>query len=114
MLPLSGFREPSGWGHRPRGERPIPPFRRDREQSTLRWPAHPPLPIGSDHWHTYDRLLDEDDDLAGVIEPPSRDHARASVTARAVEVESGDLAAAGWADAVGLGPGLLILDGLVA
>ncbi len=80
-----------------------------------RWPAHraararapesPPL-------HAY--LLDADDDLAEELDIRTRFAARQLATVRVLEADTGACELESWLAVVGHGPGLLILDGLVA
>jgi CRP-like cAMP-binding protein len=79
---------------------------------TSRWaasaapaPQSPPL---------YAYLLDVDDDLAEELDGRTRFAARQIATARILEAETGDCDLESWLSVVGSGPGLLILDGLVA
>ncbi len=73
--------------------------------SPARSPASPPL-------HAY--LLDADDELAAELDLRERFTARQHVTARVLEAEAGGCDLQPWLAVVGHGPGLLILDGLVA
>ena len=68
-------------------------------------PASPPL-------FTY--LLDVDDDLAEELDIRMRFAARQLATARVLEAETGECELESWFATVGRGPGLLILDGLIA
>jgi CRP/FNR family transcriptional regulator, cyclic AMP receptor protein len=70
-----------------------------------RAPESPPL-------HAY--LLDADDDLAEDLDIRIRFAARQVATARVLEADTGECDLESWFAAVGNGPGLLILDGLVA
>jgi CRP/FNR family transcriptional regulator, cyclic AMP receptor protein len=62
----------------------------------------------------YAYLLDEDDDLADEFDIRTRLAARQLATARVLHAVVGEYDLAPLFDAVGLGPGLLILDGVVA
>src|SRR5277367_6832851 len=70
-----------------------------------RAPESPPL---------YAYLLDADDDLAEDLDIRTRFAARQVATARVLEADTGECDLESWFAAVGHGPGLLILDGLVA
>ena len=59
-------------------------------------------------------LLDADDDLAQELDVRMRLAARQRTTARLLEFEDGDCDLGPWLAAVARGPGLLIIDGLVA
>ena len=59
-------------------------------------------------------LLDADDDLAEGFDVRTRLALRQTVTARVLDAATGACELDAWFDAVGQGPGLLILDGLVA
>jgi len=62
----------------------------------------------------YIYVLDEDSDLADEFDIRTRLAARQLATARVLRARVGEHDLAPWFDAVGLGPGLLILDGVVA
>jgi CRP/FNR family transcriptional regulator, cyclic AMP receptor protein len=62
----------------------------------------------------YAYLLDADDDLAEELDIRMRFAARQVATARVLEADTGECDLGSWFAAVGRGPGLLILDGLVA
>jgi CRP-like cAMP-binding protein len=70
-----------------------------------RRPASPPL---------FGYLLDLDDDLAGELELRMRLSARQHATARILHADAGECELHSWFKAVGDGPGLLVLDGLIA
>lgn len=85
------------------------------------------LRLGSSQWHgrapdakrpesppLYAYLLDADDDLAEELDIRMRFAARQLATARVLDAETGECELESWFAAVGNGPGLLILDGLVA
>ena len=59
-------------------------------------------------------VLDADDDLAEEFDSRARFAAREVATARLLHTEIGERDLQPWLDAVGHGPGLLILDGLMA
>ncbi|HEY4452099.1 MAG TPA: helix-turn-helix domain-containing protein [Solirubrobacteraceae bacterium] len=79
--------------------------RRAGRSSPARPTASPPL-------HAY--LLDADDDLAGELDLRERPTARQHVTARVLEAQAGGCDLQPWLAVVGNGPGLLLLDGLLA
>jgi CRP/FNR family transcriptional regulator, cyclic AMP receptor protein len=58
-------------------------------------------------------VLDADDDLAEEFDPRARFAAREVATARMLHAEPGDCDLQPWFDAVGPGPGLLVLEGLM-
>jgi CRP-like cAMP-binding protein len=68
-------------------------------------PESPPLRV---------YLLDVDDDLAEELDIRARFAARQLATAKVLEAETGACALESWLTVVGRGPGLLIIDGLVA
>ncbi len=76
-------------------EQPSPPRR----------PASPAL---------YAYLLDLDEDLAQELEVRMRFSARQQATVRLLDAEVGACELAAWFNAVGAGPGILIIDGLMA
>ncbi len=83
---------------------------RDRAASgPLRWPHRPGRESTS---HAF--LLDADDDLAQELDSRTRLAARQIVTARVLDADVGECDPAPWFDAVRHGPGLLIVEGLVA
>ncbi len=59
-------------------------------------------------------LLDLDSDLADELDPESRRVARAAATALTFEVDPGSLAMASWLEQVSEGPGVLVIDGVLA
>jgi CRP-like cAMP-binding protein len=79
------------------------------------WPGHPHLgrrkPL-SPSLYTY--LLDADDDLAQEFDVRMRLAVRQVATARVLDADVGACDLSHWLDAVDCGPGLLVLDGLVA
>jgi CRP/FNR family cyclic AMP-dependent transcriptional regulator len=62
----------------------------------------------------YAYVLDADDELAEDLDLRERFTARQHATARVLEAEAGGCDLQPWLKAIGRGPGLLILDGLVA
>jgi CRP-like cAMP-binding protein len=84
---------------RPRGQ-PWPGPR-----PAARQPGSPPL---------FSYLLDLDDDLAEELELRMRLSARQHATARILHADTGECDLHSWFKAVGDGPGLLIIDGLIA
>jgi CRP/FNR family transcriptional regulator, cyclic AMP receptor protein len=62
----------------------------------------------------YACLLDLDDDLAQELEVRMRFSARQHATVRLLDADTGTCELATWFDAVGAGPGLLLIDGLIA
>lgn len=70
-----------------------------------RRPESPPL-------YTY--VLEADDDLAQELDVRMRLGAGRVATAKALDAKPGECDLAPWLDAVGHGPGLLLLDGLMA
>jgi CRP/FNR family cyclic AMP-dependent transcriptional regulator len=82
--------------------------------SSSRWPARSErtrVPASSP---LYTYLLDADDDLAEELDIRTRFAARQLATARVLATDTGECDLESWFAAVGHGPGLLILDGLVA
>jgi CRP/FNR family cyclic AMP-dependent transcriptional regulator len=73
--------------------------------SPARAPESPPL-------HAY--VLDADDELAEELDLRERFTARQHATARVLEAEPGGCDLQPWLAVIGHGPGILILDGLVA
>ena len=59
-------------------------------------------------------LLDLDDDLGGELEVRMRLSARQHATARLLDADAGQCDLSSWFAVVGRGPGLLIIDGLLA
>lgn len=83
--------------------RPTPPWRER---------AEPARQLSSPALFGY--LLDLDDDLAEELEVRMRFLARQHATARLLDAESGECDLTAWFAVVGQGPGLLIVDGLLA
>ena len=84
------------------------------DRQPVRWPgrdtpARQPQPTS-----LYTYVLDEDADLADEFDIRSRLAARQLATARVLEAVVGEYDLAPWFDAVGSGPGLLILGGVMA
>ena len=82
--------------------------------SLSRWPVHSERAIAPESSPLYAYLLDADDDLAEELDIRTRFAARQLATARVLEASTGECDLESWLAAVGHGPGLLILDGLVA
>lgn len=59
-------------------------------------------------------LLDLDSDLAEVLEPHERRLARAAATATIIDADAGTLAMLEWLAQAAEGPGVLVLDGVLA
>ena len=59
-------------------------------------------------------LLDLDVDLADELDPESRRVARAAATALTFEADAGPVSLSSWLDQVRDGPGVLVLDGVLA
>jgi CRP/FNR family transcriptional regulator, cyclic AMP receptor protein len=70
-----------------------------------RRPGSPPL---------FGYLLDLDDDLAQELEARMRFSARQHATARILHADTGECDLSTWFAAVGAGPGLMLLDGLMS
>jgi hypothetical protein len=81
----------------------------------LRWPRHADprrrLPAAN---ALYTYLLDADDDLAEEFDVRARMAARQLATVRVLDADLGTCDLAPWLEAAEQGPGLLILDGLIA
>jgi CRP-like cAMP-binding protein len=81
----------------------------------LRWPGAPGLvPRRPEPSALYTYLLDADDELAEEFDIRGRVAVRQLATARVLQVGVGDCDLSGWFDIATQGPGLLILDGLMA
>ncbi len=78
------------------------------------WRGHSPSAKQPESPPLYAYLLDADDDLAEELDIRMRFAARQLATARVLCAETGECELEPWFAAVGNGPGLLILDGLVA
>jgi CRP/FNR family cyclic AMP-dependent transcriptional regulator len=79
-----------------------------------RWSARSERARAPESSPLYAYLLDADDDLAEELDIRTRFAARQLATARVLEADTGECDLESWFAAVGHGPGLLILDGLVA
>lgn len=79
-----------------------------------RWPARSQQARAPESSPLYVYLLDADDDLAEELDIRTRFAARQLATARVLEADTGECDLESWFAAVGYGPGLLILDGLLA
>ncbi|MBV8432331.1 MAG: Crp/Fnr family transcriptional regulator [Solirubrobacterales bacterium] len=79
-----------------------------------RWPARAPVPRRPHPAPLFGYLFDLDDDLAEEVEIRMRVSARQHVTARLLDAETGACDLDSWFASVGRGPGLLIVDGLLA
>jgi CRP/FNR family transcriptional regulator, cyclic AMP receptor protein len=85
------------------------------QQGPFSWPGRPGLvPRRPEPSALYTYLLDADDGLAEEFDVRGRVAVRQLATARVLQVGVGDCDLSGWFDIASLGPGLLILDGLVA
>jgi CRP/FNR family transcriptional regulator, cyclic AMP receptor protein len=82
--------------------------------SSSHWPSRSERTRAPESSPLYTYLLDADDDLAEDLDLRARFAARQLATARVLEVDMGECDLESWFAAVGHGPGLLILDGLVA
>ena len=88
-----------------------------RDVLKLSVPLGAASPVGARHPESpplYTYLLDADDDLAQELDVRMRFAARQVATARVLESEPGECDLEPWFSVLGSGPGLLILDGLVA
>ncbi len=83
--------------------------------ATLRWPRRSdPARRQRDSTALHAYLLDADDDLAEEFDVRSRVAARQLATAKLLDAGVGECNLEPWFEAAGSGPGLLILDGVVA
>jgi CRP/FNR family cyclic AMP-dependent transcriptional regulator len=81
----------------------------------LRWPGRPGLVPGrAQPSALYAYLLDADEELAAEFDVAGRVAVRQLATARVLQVGVGECDLGAWFDLARDGPGLLILDGLVA
>jgi CRP/FNR family cyclic AMP-dependent transcriptional regulator len=81
----------------------------------LRWPGRPGLvPRRAESGALYAYLLDADDELAAEFDVRGRVAVRQLATARVLQVGVGECDLGAWFEFARDGPGLLILDGLVA
>jgi CRP-like cAMP-binding protein len=79
-----------------------------------RWLTHSPPARRPSSGPLFGYLLDLDDDLARDVEMRMRVSARQHATARVLEAEPGECDLSGWFAVIGGGPGLLLVDGLLA
>jgi CRP/FNR family cyclic AMP-dependent transcriptional regulator len=79
-----------------------------------RWPARSAGARPPESPPLYAYLLDADEDLAQELDVRMRFAARQLSTARVLDADTGECDLTSWLAAVGQGPGLLIIDGLVA
>ena len=85
------------------------------QRGPLRWPGKPGLvPRRPEASALYAYVLDADDELAAEFDLRGRVAVRQLATARVLQVGVGNCDLSGWFDIARHGPGLLILDGLVA
>ncbi len=85
------------------------------QRGPFRWPGGPGLvPRRPEPSALYTYLLDADDELAEEFDVRGRVAVRQLATARVLQVGVGDCDLSGWFDIASHGPGLLILDGLMA
>lgn len=76
-----------------------------------KWPSRP---RGRVRPSSYQYLLDLDEDLADELDVRMRMVARPAVTAVTFDVDVGEAKLSEWLSAAGSGPGLLVLDGVLA
>ncbi len=85
------------------------------QHGPFRWPGRPSLvPRRPEPSALYTYLLDADDELAEEFDVRGRVAVRQLATARVLQVGVGDCDLSGWFGIARHGPGLLILDGLIA
>jgi CRP/FNR family cyclic AMP-dependent transcriptional regulator len=85
------------------------------QREPFRWPSRPGLvPRRPEANALYAYLLDADDELADEFDVRGRVAVRQLATARVLQVGVGDCDLSSWFDIACQGPGLLILDGLIA
>lgn len=86
-----------------------------RVASRIRWPRDAEVEP-DDAGESGERLslLDLDEDIAEECDPQIRVRARQLSTVTVREVEAGPCDLRGWFEGIGQGPGLLVLDGLIA
>jgi CRP/FNR family cyclic AMP-dependent transcriptional regulator len=85
------------------------------QSGPLRWPGRPGgVPGRAQPSALYAYLLDADDELAAEFDVAGRVAVRQLATARVLQVGVGECDLGAWFDLARDGPGLLILDGLVA
>lgn len=93
------------------------PRQQKRPAGPIRWPRVPPpldLGPGAQGDGRCASLMDLDDDLAQECDPEVRAAARSMTAVRVREAEVGSCDLEPWFKEVAHGPGLLILDGLIA
>src|ERR1700683_5109013 len=78
------------------------------------WPPREPPPRRPGSPPLFGYLLDLDDDLCQELEVRMRFSARQHATARILHADCGPCELDSWFETVGDGPGLLLLDGLIA
>jgi CRP/FNR family cyclic AMP-dependent transcriptional regulator len=79
-----------------------------------RWPNRPSPSRAPEPSPLYAYVLDADDELGEALDLRERFTARQHATARVLEAGAGGCDLQPWLTAIGHGPGLLILDGLIA
>jgi CRP-like cAMP-binding protein len=84
----------------------------DRDSARWNHGLHRPGQVSARSLHCY--LLDVDDDLGEDLDLRMRVAARKAITARVIDADVGDCDLASWLQATVDGPGLLILDGMLA
>ncbi len=88
---------------------------RSVQRGPFRWPRTPGLvPRRPEPSALYAYLLDADDELAEEFDVRGRVAVRQLATARVLQIGVGDCDLSDWFEIASHGPGLLILDGLVA
>lgn len=80
----------------------------------LRWPRAMPSAQPLENGALYTYLLDEDDELAAALEGEALIAARRMTTVRVLRAEPGEHDLRAWFGAAGDGPGLLVLEGVLA
>jgi len=86
----------------------------ERVQAAPGWPGLATAARSPSSAALFGYLLDLDDDLAEELEVRMRPSARQHATARLLDADPGECDLSSWFRSVGLGPGLLITDGLLA
>jgi CRP/FNR family cyclic AMP-dependent transcriptional regulator len=84
------------------------------EERRSQWPSRPGVKPRRRGTALFTYLLDEDDDLAQAFDVRTRIAARQTTTVRVLDANVGACDLTAWFTTVGHGPGLLILDGLIA
>ena len=84
---------------------------RPEDDTAARWPSRPSPP---DRPGTYRYLLDLDDELADAFDVRMRLVARPAATAMTFDVDSGEIDLGDWLVAATPGPGVLLIDGVLA